>query len=106
MFTSICYSFFLIVDLSYVRTIDYFLSDLPAIVMNLTAASFSFDISYTGQLPLCFIKILGTYILSSESVKYGCLSASAAEILNSGCFCNILRNRSTSKYKKNNTLLV
>jgi hypothetical protein len=37
LFTSICYILRLIVDLSYVRTIDYFLSDF-AIVINLTAA--------------------------------------------------------------------
>lgn len=40
LLTSICYNFFFIVERSYVRTIDYFLSDLFAIVMNLTAASF------------------------------------------------------------------
>lgn len=68
LFTSICYIFRLIVERSYVLTIDSFFSDL-AIVMNLTAASFSLEMSSTGQLPLCFIKIFGIYILSSESVK-------------------------------------
>jgi hypothetical protein len=97
--TSSCSIFLLIEARSYDFTIDYFLS-FDAVVMNLTAASFSFEIKSTGQLPLCFIKILGTYILSSESVKYGCLSAYAAEILSSGSFCSIFLRRSTSKIKK------
>lgn len=83
-------------DLSYERTDVSFFSDFKADVMNLTAASFSFDIKSIGQLPLCFIIILGIYILSSASVKYGCFNAYAADILNYGSFWSIFLSKSTS----------
>lgn len=96
LLTSICSIFFFMFERSYERTYVSFFSDLCADVMNFTAASFSFEIKSMGQLPLCFISILGINILSSVSVKKGCRRASAAVILSSGSFWSIFRNKSAS----------
>lgn len=78
---SICSIFFLMFERSYDRTKVSFFYDFNVDVINFTAASFSFEIKSVGQLPLCFINIFGMNILSSFYVKYGCLKASAADIL-------------------------
>ncbi len=93
---SICSIFFFMLERSYDRTKVSFFYDFSVEVINFTAAQFQFEIKSVGQLPLCFINILGMNILSSFYVKYGCLKASAAVILDQGSFCNIFLSRSTS----------